>query len=94
MRVSPLSFPHGSTPKMTDRWLSLQEIVQMLGLKPESVVRLARTQGLPLRRVTPRGAPGAMESELLAWMRKRPRVGQPVREPGAMGQRDRTARRN
>lgn len=64
---------------MPDRWLSLQEISAMLGLSEKSVLRLRR-QGLPMRRVSPRGARGILESELVAWLKKRPRDG-PVVQP-------------
>lgn len=66
-----------SSAGLRDRWLSLAQLAEFLGLTERSVLRLGR-QGLPLRRVTPRATPGVLESELLAWIRKRPKLGLPV----------------
>lgn len=68
---------------MPDRWLSLHEVAAFLGLSEESVLRLRR-RGLPLRKVSPRASPGALESELLSWIKKQPKGGlpvQPAKEP-------------
>jgi hypothetical protein len=62
-----------------DRWLQLPEIAKMFGLSEESIKRLAKTHGLPLRRVTPFATPGTLESELVRWLKAQPRVGPPVR---------------
>ena len=62
-----------------DQWLQLSEIAKMFGLSEESIKRLAKTHGLPLRRVTPFATPGALESELVPWLKAQPRVGAPVR---------------
>ena len=62
-----------------DRWLQLSEIAKMFGLSEESIKRLAKTHGLPLRRVTPFATPGTLESELIKWLKAQPKVGAPVR---------------
>jgi hypothetical protein len=62
-----------------DRWLQLSEMAKMFGLSEESLKRLAKTHGLPLRRVTPFATPGALESELVKWLKCQPQVGAPVR---------------
>jgi predicted DNA-binding transcriptional regulator AlpA len=62
-----------------DRWLQLSEIAKMFGLSDESIKRLAKTHGLPLRRVTPFATPGALESELVKWLKAQPQIGAPVR---------------
>ncbi len=62
-----------------DRWLQLSEMAKMFGLSEESIRRLAKTHGLPLRRVTPFATPGALESELVKWLKAQPKVGAPVR---------------
>jgi hypothetical protein len=51
----------------------------MFGLSEESIKRLAKTHGLPLRRVTPFATPGSLESELMRWLKAQPQVGAPVR---------------
>ena len=50
----------------TDQWLQLPEIAKMFGLSEESIKRLAKTQGFPLRRLTPYATPGVLESELVS----------------------------
>lgn len=60
-----------------DRWLSVAEIAALLGLSEKSVLRLRR-RGIPLRQLTPRGRAGALESELLAWIKRQPPLGRPV----------------
>jgi predicted DNA-binding transcriptional regulator AlpA len=66
------------TGKM-DQWLQLTELVKMFGLSEESIKRLAKAQGFPLRRLTPYATPGVLESELFAWLKAQPNVGAPVR---------------
>jgi hypothetical protein len=66
-----------------DRWLQLSEMAKMFGLSEESIKRLAKTHGLPLRRVTPFATPGALESELVKWLKAQPQVGAPVRSKTA-----------
>ena len=51
----------------------------MFGLSEESIKRLTNTHGLPLRRVTPFATPGALETELLDWLKSQPQVGAPIR---------------
>jgi predicted DNA-binding transcriptional regulator AlpA len=67
----------------SDRWLQLSEIAKMFGLSDESIKRLAKTHGLPLRRVTPFATPGALESELVKWLKAQPQIGAPVRSKHA-----------
>jgi hypothetical protein len=62
-----------------DQWLQLPEIARMFGLSEESIKRLAKTHGLPLRRVTPFATPGVLESEHVHWLKGQPQVGAPVR---------------
>jgi len=63
----------------TDRWLQLAEIAKLFGLSEDSIKRLAKNHGLPLRRVSPFATPGALESELVTWLKAQPLVGLPVR---------------
>jgi hypothetical protein len=62
-----------------DRWVQVAEIAKMFGLSEESIKRLAKTHGLPLRRVTPFATPGTLESDLVKWLKAQPQVGAPVR---------------
>jgi hypothetical protein len=62
-----------------DQWLQLAEIAKMFGLSAESIKRLARAHGFPLRRLTPHATPGVFESELIAWFKAQPKVGPPIR---------------
>ena len=55
-----------------DQWLQLPEIAKMFGLSEESIKRLAKTHGLPLRRLTPYATPGSLECELLGWLKAQP----------------------
>ena len=66
----------------TDRWLQLPEIAKLFGLSEDSIKRLAKNQRMPLRRITPFATPGALETELIAWLKKQPSVGPPVRSKG------------
>jgi len=63
----------------TDRWLQLGEIAKLFGLSEDSIKRLAKNHGLPLRRVTPLATPGVLETELIEWLKSQPLVGPPVR---------------
>lgn len=63
----------------TDQWLQLCEIAKLFGLSEDSIKRLAKNHGLPLRRVTPLATPGALETELARWLKSQPLVGPPVR---------------
>jgi hypothetical protein len=62
-----------------DQWLQLAEIAKMFGLSEESIKRLARAHGFPLRRLTPHATPGVFQSELIAWFKAQPKVGPPIR---------------
>lgn len=62
-----------------DRWLQVSELAKLFGLSEESIKRLAKSHGLPLRRLTPYATPGALESELIPWLKSQPLVGHPIR---------------
>ena len=62
-----------------DRWLQLRVIARLFGLSEDSIKRLAKNHGLPLRRVTPLATPGVLETELIVWLKSQPRIGPPVR---------------
>lgn len=70
-----------------DRWLPLPEVAKLLGLSEESIKRLAKKRGLPLRRVSTYATPGMLESELVAWLKAQPPVGPPVRSTHRSRQR-------
>ena len=61
----------------TNRWLQLTEIAKLFGLGEDSIKRLAKNHGLPLRRVSPFATPGALEAELVEWLKSQPLVGPP-----------------
>jgi hypothetical protein len=62
-----------------DRWLQLAELAKLFGISEESIKRLAKNRGFPLRRVTPYATPGVLESELVVWLKAQPLIGQPIR---------------
>jgi hypothetical protein len=62
----------------------------MFGLSEESIKRLSKTHGLPLRRVTPFATPGALASELVLWLKAQPNVGAPVRTKPAAKAKSKT----
>ncbi len=64
---------------VTDRWLQLPEIAKLFGLSEESIKRLAKARGFPLRRITPFAMPVSLESELVHWLIKQPLIGPSVR---------------
>ena len=76
-----------------DQWLQLPEIARMFGLSEESIKRLAKTHGLPLRRVTPFATPGVLESELVHWLKGQPQIGAPVRSKRAAKSKRLSSRR-
>jgi len=51
-----------------DKWLQLAELAKLFGLSEESIRRLVKKNGFPLRRLTPYAAPGVLESELVRWI--------------------------
>ncbi len=63
-----------------DGWLQLAELSIMFGLSEESIKRLAKKHGFPLRRITPYAKPGVLESELVRWMKAQPLTGRAVRK--------------
>jgi predicted DNA-binding transcriptional regulator AlpA len=63
-----------------DGWLQLAELSKMFGLSEESIKRLVKNHGFPLRRITPYAKPGVLESELVRWMKAQPRTGTAVRK--------------
>jgi hypothetical protein len=64
---------------ITDRWLQLAELAKLFGLSEESIKRLAKNHGFPLRRLTPYATPGVLESELIRWLKAQPLIGQAIR---------------
>ena len=64
---------------INDRWMQVGELAKLFGLSEESIKRLAKNHGFPLRRLTPYATPGVLESELVRWLKAQPRVGQPIR---------------
>jgi hypothetical protein len=62
-----------------DRWIQLGELAKLFGLSEESMKRVAKNHGFPLRRLTPYAIPGVLESELFSWLKAQPRVGRPIR---------------
>ena len=62
-----------------DQWLTLGELAKLFGLSEESIKRLAKKNGFPLRRLTPYATPGVLESELFRWLKAQPPVGPAVR---------------
>jgi hypothetical protein len=75
-----------------DRWLQVSELARLFGLSEESLKRLATNHGFPLRRLTPYATPGALESELVHWLKAQPRVGQPIRAKRAPRPRTKKSR--
>ena len=63
----------------TDGWLQLAELSELFGLSEESIKRLPKSHGFPLRRLTPYATPGVLESELVHWLKAQPLVGKPIR---------------
>ena len=62
-----------------DRWIQLGELAKLFGLSEESMKRVAKNHGFPLRRLTPYATPGVLESELFSWLKAQPLRGQPIR---------------
>jgi hypothetical protein len=62
-----------------DRWIQLGELAKLFGLSEESMKRVAKNHGFPLRRLTPYATPGVLESELFTWLKAQPRVGNAIR---------------
>jgi hypothetical protein len=56
----------------SEQWLQLSEISKALGVTPAAIKRLAKTQDLPLRTITPKAIPGCLLSELLTWLKAHP----------------------
>jgi hypothetical protein len=86
---------NAATTPMTwtiDRWLQLAELAKIFGLSEESIKRLAKNRGLPLRRVTPYATPGVLESELVLWLKAQPLIGQPIRAMASSRSRRKTSR--
>jgi predicted DNA-binding transcriptional regulator AlpA len=64
-----------------DQWLTLGELAKLFGLSEESIKRLAKKNGFPLRRLTPYATPGVLESELFRWLKAQPPVGPHPKKP-------------
>jgi hypothetical protein len=75
-----------------DRWIQLGELAKLFGLSEESMKRVAKNHGFPLRRLTPYATPGVLESELFTWLKAQPLVGQPIRAKLATRSRGRKSR--
>ena len=73
----------------TDGWLQLTEIAKLFGLSEDSIKRLGKNHGLPLRRVSPFATPGVLESELIEWLKRQPLVGAAVRTKHRRGRKRR-----
>ena len=71
--------PNLHSPEVIDKWLQLAELAELFGLSEESIKRLAKSHGFPLRRLTPYATPGVIKSELLRWLKAQPLVGLTVR---------------
>jgi prophage regulatory protein len=55
-----------------DRFLKLPQVMEMTGLRHDSVYRLEKNNDFPRRRKLSERASAWLESEILAWMRNRP----------------------
>lgn len=77
---------------INDRWLQLAELAKLFGLSEESLKRLAKNRGFPLRRVTPYATPGVLESELVLWLKAPPLIGQRIRAIAGNRSRRKTSR--
>jgi predicted DNA-binding transcriptional regulator AlpA len=75
-----------------DRWIQLGELAKLFGLSEESMKRIAKNHGFPLRRLTPYATPGVLESELFRWLKAQPLVGHPIRAKAAARSRGRKSR--
>ena len=75
-----------------DRWIQLGELAKLFGLSEESMKRVAKNHGFPLRRLTPYATPGVLESELFTWLKAQPRVGWPIRAKQATRSRGKKSR--
>ena len=75
-----------------DRWIQLGELAKLFGLSEESMKRVAKNHGFPLRRLTPYATPGVLESELFSWLKAQPRVGHPIRVKRATQSRAKKSR--
>ena len=73
-----------------DQWLQLTEIAKLFGLSEDSIKRLGKNHGLPLRRVSPFATPGALESDLIGWLKNQPLVGPAVRAKHSLGRKRRS----
>jgi len=75
-----------------DRWIQLGELAKLFGLSEESMKRVAKNHGFPLRRLTPYATPGVLESELFSWLKAQPLVGKPIRAKRATRSRAKKSR--
>jgi hypothetical protein len=79
MRPNKDDDDHTLMTGIIDRWLQVSELAKLFGLSEESIKRLSKSHGFPLRRITPYATPGALESELIPWLKAQPLVGHPIR---------------
>ncbi len=64
------------------RWIKLDEIAAMFELSEDSILRIAKTRRLPLKRITPFAVPGCLQTELFKWIERQPTAGRAVRVSG------------
>jgi predicted DNA-binding transcriptional regulator AlpA len=65
---------------IVDRWIQLAELAKSVGLSEESIKRLVKSHGFPLRRLIPYATPDVLESELVSWLKAQPLTGRAVRK--------------
>ena len=70
-----LAFKRKDGDTMQDKFLRRPEVVKMVGLSSTTIWRLEQTESFPARRKLSTGAVGWLESEVLAWMAERVKVG-------------------
>lgn len=76
-----------------DRWLKIAELSSLFGVSEDSIRRLSKSQGFPLRRLTPYAMPGVLESELFRWLKSQPNIGRPVRSKAPLKRKPRRERK-
>lgn len=75
-----LSLIEGATMTGTiDRWIQLAELAELFGLSEESIKRLAKQNGFPLRRLTAYAIPGSPRVRVPALVESSAPVGRAVR---------------
>jgi hypothetical protein len=72
-----------------DQWLQLAELAELFGLSEESIKRLAKSHGFPLRRLTPYATPGSHQIRVAALVES-----STARRPGGAYQASHSCRRS